>query len=205
MLEKCKTALLLTNVPSFAERYTLLAKSIGVKLYTEEEWNARYRVSNDVVILGAKYLERLNKAYYREAVVILHKGENPTPYMQMGIEKFIFDISNEYELLLAFFKRENIVLHSDSMELKELIKTSQAKIFCFGDYNFDFGKNMFFYKGRNIYFTNGQKKYLVEWLLNSYKDNKKRMILWNLRKKFGEDFLKDVNRFGTIKEEKDEQ
>ena len=47
-----------------------------------------------------------------------------------------------------------------------------------------------------IYLTNTIKKYLAQWLLNGKKDNSKRMILHNLRKKFGNDFLSDVDRFG---------
>ena len=49
------------------------------------------------------------------------------------------------------------------------------------------------------------KRYLAEWLLNGHKDNKKRMILCNLRKRFGADFLINVDRFGQLKGGKDEQ
>ena len=55
-----------------------------------------------------------------------------------------------------------------------------------------------------IYLTDSSKKYLAQWLLNGLKDNSKRMILCNLRKKFGKDFLSDIDRFGQLKGGKDE-
>ena len=60
--------------------------------------------------------------------------------------------------------------------------------FCIGDYDFQFDKNTFRYKGKSIYLCGSQKAYLASWLLNAHKDNSKRMILCNLRKKFGADF-----------------
>lgn len=58
---------------------------------------------------------------------------------------------------------------------------------------------IFFYKGKPIYLTSAHKKYLAEWLLTGNKDNSRRMILCNLRKKFGVDFLADIDRFGQPK------
>ena len=60
------------------------------------------------------------------------------------------------------------------------------------------------YKGKAIYVTKAQKRYLADWLLNGHKDNSKRVLLFELRKKFGNDFLREVDRHGQIKEEIDE-
>lgn len=203
MLIKCSKALLLSDVPSFVENYKALAEEIGVSLQVESEWNDRYRVTSEVVILGSKYLDTLNRSYYPEAVLILKEGESPAPYIKEGINRFIFNYKNNYELLCAFYKQERIVIHASSNDLKTIIKESDVLNYQFGDYNFMFDRNRFQYKGRPIYLSDSAKRYLAEWLLNGHKDNSKRMVLCNLRKKFGEGFLKDVDRFGQLKEEKE--
>ena len=170
MLVKCKSALLLSDVQSFALTFKAIADEAEVKLSIESSWNTRYRVSEDVVILGSKYLEFLNEAYYANAVLILKADESPYPYMQKGITRFIFDYHNKYGVWN----------------------------FQFGDYDFQFDKNRFIYRGKPLYFADSQKRYLAEWLLCGHKDNSKRMILCTMRKKFGKDFLADIDRYGQL-------
>ena len=204
MLVKCKRALLLSNVESFSNIYRRLAEEADVELTVESEWLEKQRVTQDVVILGSKYLPKLHKMYYPSAVLILKADEKPYQYIKEGITRFIYDYQNETELTMAFFKAEAITVHSGSLDLARIIKESQLSIFQAGAYDFRFDKDKYFYKGKPIYLANAQKRYLAEWLLNGHKDNKKRMLLCTLRKKFGADFLSDVNRFGALKEEKDE-
>ena len=201
MLEKCKTVLLLSDVESFSSMYHALARDVEVSMYIESEWNERYRVNAEKVICGSKYLSHLQRAYYGMTVLILKPGESPAPYIKEGITQFIFDHTNKYELIVALFKREKVIVHGASLELKHIIEDSATEQYKYGAYDFNFARNNFFYKGRPIYLQEAQKKYLAEWLLHGYKDNKKRMIVCNLRKKFGADFLKDVDRFGRLKEE----
>ena len=201
MLEKCKTVLLLSDVENFASMFRQLARAENVSLYTEAEWNVKYRVTAEKVICGSKYLPYLQKAYYGITVVILKAGEDPEQYMREGITQFIFDHTNQYELKTALFKQSKIIVHGASLDLKHIIEDSATEAFRCGDYDFNFARNNFLYKGRAIYLQEAQKRYLAEWLLHGYKDNKKRMIVCNLRKKFGADFLKDIDRFGRLKEE----
>ena len=200
MLRKIKKALLLSDVPSFTENYKALASDIGVDLTVEEEWNCKYRVGAETVILGSKYLQDLNSAYYPSAVLILKEGESPASYIKEGITRFIFDYKNSYELLCAFYKPEAIVIHASDMNLSDIIKDCVYTNFQFGDYDFKFDRNVFKYKGNPVYFTEAVKRYLAEWLLNGHKDNSKRTFLCNLRKRFGKEFLADVDRFGNLKE-----
>lgn len=204
MLVKCKTALLLSDVESFSKAYEMIAEEIDVELKVESDWSERYRLTEDIVILGSKYLDKLNPMYYPNAVLILKSGENPYFFMQKGIARFIFDYQNKYELFTALFKAEPITVHSAHLPLEEIIKDSSVWNFTYGDYDFKFDKDKYFYKGKQLYLANAQKRYLAEWLLNGHKDNSKRMILCIMRKKFGQDFLADIDRFGRFKEEKDE-
>lgn len=205
MLKKVSKALLLSDVPSFVDNYKALASDVGVEISVEKEWNVKYRVSSDIIILGAKFLKDLNKAYYPEAVLILKEGESPASYIKEGITRFIFNYKNNYELLCAFYKPEAVVIHASAGELTDIIKECSIKSYQFAEYDFRFDKNKFFYKGKPIYLPESAKRYLAEWLLNGHKNNKKRMILCNLRKRFGADFLINVDRFGNIREVKDEQ
>lgn len=204
MLTKCETVLVISNQPAFFEPYRELAEKIGVRLFTEAEWSTKYRVKTDAVILGSKHLKELNEQYYSKAVVILSTNESPAPYIKRGIARFIFDYKNQYELIVALFREEPIVINNRARGVAEAVADSGAPSFCYGDYEFKFSKDVYLYKGRQIYLQPAQKKYLAEWLLIGNKDNKKRMILCNLRKKFGEKFLADVDRFGQPIGGKDE-
>ena len=203
MLIRCSSALLLSDVKSFSDSYKALAEEAGVSMIVEGEWNIKYRVSQDIVILGSKYLDKLNRAYYTNAVIILKKDESPAPYIAQGINHFIFDYTNVNELVFAFYRQEKVIVHSASADLKSLMQDCNIFNFQFGEYDFKFDRNKFMYKNKPIYFNDSAKRYLIEWLLNGHKDNKKRMILCNLRKKFGDEFLRDVDRFGMMKKKED--
>lgn len=192
MLMKCKSALLLSSVESFSRMYTQLANGIGVRLVTESEWNRLYRVNQDVIILGSKYLDKVNESYYANAVLMLKSSEHPEDFIGKGIKRFIFDYQNANELRLALYKDITVA------------KSYTISRYTFGRYDFDFGEDSFKYEGRNIYLTPTEKAYIASWLLGGHKDNAKRGILCYARKRLGSDFLKDIDRFGRIKEEKDE-
>ena len=205
MLQKVSKALLISDVASFYNNYSALAEDIGVVLQVEPDWNEKYRVAADVIILGSKNIENLNKAYYPKAVLILKEGESPAPFIKKGVTRFIFNYKNKYELLTALFRAEPVVLHASDSDYAEIVKSSDVLSFCYGDYDFRFDKSQFRYKGKPIYITDSSKRYLAEWLLNGHKDNSKRMILCNLRKKLGSGFLSEIDRFGTVIGGKDEQ
>lgn len=205
MLEKVKSALLISDVTEFCNSYIALADDINVSLVVEETWNYKYRVSQDIVILGSKNIENLSTDYYKKAVVILKEGESPAPLIKLGIERFIFNYKNKYELLTALFKEKTVILHSTDSSYQQLLEDTKVLNFCVGDYDFKFDRCLFKYKGRNIYLSKGARRYLAEWLLNGHKDNSKRMMLCSLRKNFGADFLKDVDRFGQLKEKNNDR
>lgn len=199
MLVKCKSALLLSDVESFSMMYEAVAKEADVELKVEKEWSERYRLTQEVIILGSKYLNELNPMYYPNAVLILKSDESPYPFMQKGITRFIFNYQNKYELFTALFKAEPVTVHTQHLPLEEILKESTIWNFNYGDYDFKFDKDLYYYRGRQIYLANSHKRYLAEWLLNGHKDNSKRMILCIMRKKFGQSFLAEIDRYGRVK------
>lgn len=200
MLKKVKEVLLLTDVQAFADSFESITADLDINLKVEKVWCRIYRVTSDVVILGSKYLERLNEAYYENAVLILKEEENPYPYIQKGITRFIFDYQNRNELLYSLFKNEGIMIGSGAADYESLLRSCNTLKFSTGLYDFDFALDTFKYRGKPIYLTKAAKKYLAEWLLKGHKDNSKRIYLHNLRKGLGEDFLKDIDRFGQVRE-----
>lgn len=205
MLYKVRKALLLTDVPSFAHAYKKAAQEAGVLLTVESEWKPLYRITGEVVIAGSKYLDSINPAYYSATVLILKENESFIPYIEKGINRFIFNYQNKNELISAFYAAEKTVIHATSKDLEQVIKDSETTRYALGDYDFNFVTNKFKYRGKAIYLPESHKKFLAEWLLNGHKDNSRRMIVCNLRKKLGADFLKDIDRFGQLKGVKDEQ
>lgn len=205
MLIKSSTVLLLSDVPKFIESYEKVARAVNVRLNVEGRWNENYRIKEDMVIFGSKYLDNINKAYYVKSVLILRPEEDPEPYIKKGISRFIFDFRNKTELRTALYYPELKMMYGGTKQLQDIMKDTKSVLFEQGDYSFAFDRNIFMYRNRSIYLTSAQKEYLASWLLNGMKDNSRRIVLFNLRKKFGKDFLKDVDRFGQIKEEKNEQ
>lgn len=205
MLRICSDVLLLTDVENFASMYKQLAEECEVRMLVEEKWNSRYRVRQENIICGSKYLEDINVAYYPNIILILKSSENPNDFRKKGITRFIFNHKDTRELVYAFMKIEKTIVKSADNDFKSILKESTSIVYFQGDYEFHFDTNKFFWKGEQIYLSEANKKYLADWLLNGNKDNKKRMSLYLMRERLGKDFLRDVNRFGEIRKEKKDE
>lgn len=204
MLKKCNTVLLLSSSESFIKTYSELAADIGVEVHVEGSWNSHYRVSEQVIVCGSKYIDDINDMFIPNVVAILHSDENPAALIKKGINRFIFDFRNITELLVSMYVREKEYIKQDD-SVAEVLNDSPFLNYVEGNYNFNFKNDRYYYKGSGIYLSKGEKKYLAEWLLNGHKDNSKRQYLFNMRKKFGKEFLKDIDRFGKLKEKKHER
>lgn len=200
MLSTVSSVLLLTNVNSFAEEIRLLAEGCDIKLTVESEWKDSYRVKEDIILCGSKYLEKINRAYLPNIVLILKDTESPVTFIKEGVTRFIFNHKDHREFIYAFCKADKVFVKNASASVKEVLQKANATRFYTDIYDFNFSNNKFYYKGKGIYLTDCEKAYLAEWLLNGHKDNKNRMKLCIMRKKFGETFLQDVDRHGQVKE-----
>lgn len=203
MLQKVQSALLLTTAETFGNTVQFITTELGIDLQIEKEWGKQYKVSKEVILCSAKYLKDINEEYYKRVVVVLKPTDSIEELIEIGIERFVFNFENLQEIACAFFFPQNAVLYTHSKDLLEIVQNSCVTSFCKGDYRFDFLKDMYFYKGKEIYLKNYQKLYLAEWLLKHKKDNSRRNTLTVLRKTFGNVFLKDVDRMGKFKGEED--
>ena len=205
MLRKCSRALLLTDVENFGLMYKQIAEECDVSMRIEAEWNSNYRVTEEVIICGSKYLDDINVAYYPNVVLILKSSQKTYEFINKGITRFIFNHEDARELVYACMKADKVYVKEATKELKEITRESSTMKYIAGDYEFHFDTGKFKWKGRGIYLTKQTINYLAEWLLNGHKDNSRRLLLFNVRKKLGKEFLSDIDRFGELKEKKDEQ
>lgn len=198
MLKVCSSALVLSGVPRFVSYVTEIAKDCGVEVETNESWNERYRLNNDIIICGSKYLSDINTQYYDRVRLVLKTTETVNTFVQMGITHFIFDYNNVRELAYSFYIDDQELL-SDSSNVSEVIMPIENKHFVMGKYNFNFDTDVYKYAGIGIYLYPMEKVYLAKWLLLGEKDNSKRITLFRLRKRFGKAFLEDIDRKGKWK------
>lgn len=197
MHKKCSNVLLLTTNDNFATFCSDIIHNYGVKTRIEYDWNTLYKVTEDVIICGSKYLKDINEAFYHKVVLILKDDEFPDTFLSKGIKRFIFDYKNSKEIFFALFIESKNIEREDMVA--QIINDANISLFDKGKYRFDFEKNLFWYKGNQIYLTESNKKYLALWLLQGKKDNNKRALLYEMRKRLGKDFLSDVDRFGNIR------
>ena len=202
MLRRCCSVLLLCTDDPLIERYKALGTDLSIVIRSERHWHNTFRVSEDNIVCEPAFLPLVNEKFY-DRVTLLLIGKTPAPYIKMGIEHFVFDRDNDFELICSMFTSRKIVTRK--AKSFEILNYCDNKVFCTLDYKFDFERGVFKYKEKPIYLADHEKKFLVEWLLMGHKDNAKRMMLCNMRKRYGSDFLKEINRYGKIKEEKENE
>lgn len=199
MLKTCSSAFLLTNSLSIEKEYRTIAKACEVDLVVENDWNERYRIVQDCIITDSTLLSKINKSYYNNVSLVLKDKETFLPYRDK-ISHFIFNSEDARELMFAFLIKP-AKIDKQLFGINEIIEKANTTVYKHGDYDFQFEKDRFLYKGRAIYLTLAQKKFLAEWLLNGKKDNTKRMYICTMRKGMGKAFLSDIDIVGTYKGE----
>lgn len=200
MLKICSKALLLSNVPSFVKYISDISADLGIELDTADVWNINYRLNAEVIICGSKYIPYINVVDYDKVRLILKTNETVAEFIEMGITHFIFDYNNTKEVAFSFFFDAE-EKQTDEMTVTDIINKTKISRFTKGKYDFNFLTNTFKYDGVGIYLRESEKIYIAKWLFLNIKENSKRILLFNMRKKFGKDFMQDIDRLGKIKEE----
>jgi hypothetical protein len=72
---------------------------------------------------------------------------------------------------------------------EKLVKDNGVKGWRYSGYEFFFDDRVYFWKGREIYFTAGEELFLYRWLVLRKYAEQQNYYLKNLRRKFGKDFL----------------
>ena len=202
MLDTCKTLLLLTDSEELAKRYEEVAFKCNVLLRWEKGWTKQYRLSSDVIVCTSEYAEMIAEEYRVKTVLVLGKDEKIGKW-RWKFDRYVFNAEDENEIVYSMLrikpsKRE---VKASSPDLPTVLRDCGETKYEEGDYYFDFTHDIFKYKGTRIYLSKGNKLILARWLFLSYKDNNTRTQVCVLRKKFGKDFLSDINAKGEMKNE----
>ena len=195
MLISNKTALLLSKDTDFISRYETVAQMCNVELTVRSEWNERYRISQDVIIAEGE-LASLVASEYKNRLVLVFSGS--IAEMRAKADRFIFNKENLQELIYAFLKIDNSVKVKDTRSVTSIVIASGRSIFKESDYDFDFASSVYKYKGIEIYVSEAQRVLLAKWLLLGEKNHCLSSQLYLMRKKFGKDFLSDINKYGEL-------
>lgn len=170
--------------------------SFSIILDIEREWNVNYIARQSVIITDTSMISLINEELLPRTTLVLKETDNFTEYMNK-VYNYIFDMNDERQLIRAL-----LTDRVDNITTQDIIRSHAT--YNKGDYNFNFSVEKFNYKKRGIYLTKGQQKFLYAWLILANKDTSGRKHLCVMRKKFGKDFLADVDKKGNIKEEKEE-
>lgn len=198
MLKTCSSALLLSGAPNFIQYIRDIANDIGVELTVADEWNKNYRLNEEIIICGSRYLSDISVRDYDKVRLILKTDETVSKFIELGITHFIFDYNNMRELAFSFYTDD---AQKKSLSMNDITMNTDKRHFVRGKYDFNFSTDSFKYDGVGIYLRNSEKIYLAQWLLLKNKDNSKRVMLYRLRQRFGESFLSEIDRYGNVKGE----
>ncbi len=197
MLRICSNVLLLSGVSSFVNYVTEIANDIDTEIEVANTWSINYRVNADVIICGSKYIDCIGKEDYGKVRLVLKKEETVMTFIRKGITHFIFDYTDKREVAFSMFIDKDDKLKEDKVSLSDIISEAHVSLFHNDRYYFNFTSGTFKYQDVGIYLRKSEKEYLAKWVLMGNKDNSKRILLCKMRKRFGKDFMKDVDRKGN--------
>ena len=112
-------------------------------------------------------------------VLILEEGESVQPFMD-SFESFIFDAKDKRQLGYALYAKETGV-----------IEPVKEKLVVYKDCEFDFEKDVYLYKGVDIYLTRAEKKLIKELQVKRARNSTERAVLFRARKRHGKDFFQE--------------
>lgn len=189
MLSACNSILLLTKSKSFVEYIKDIADKCEVKVHSRDEWNPLYRVTEDKILCSSEWKDLINENNIKKTVILLKEGESFVKAKNKGFEQFVFNVKDERQIMYAFLTVKQV---------KKAVNISVGN-FVDKDYRFDFTENCFYYKNMGIYLSETERNYIGNWLLKGFKDNNKRHLLFNLRKRYGKEFLSEYDFKGQRK------
>lgn len=200
MLKTCRSFLLLTEDKRLQNVYEAVARNSEIRIKIMEKWDVMNRSTEDVIICDSYFADMLNEDYWFKTVVVLKQGESFVPYRKR-FDRFVFDRENKNEIAYSLVKIKLDVKRevAELTTVGSIINECGTSVYSCGDYFFDFGNGVYKYKGNGIYLTEGNKIALAKWLLLHKKNSSTRTQAYQMRRKFGNDFLLDVNIKGGIK------
>lgn len=192
MLRICSSALVTGCSADLTNRLRIQMAKHSIIPEVRKDWIQLSKTDAERLVSTTQRFSDINPRYYPITVLCVDKGTDITPYLEKGVVHFITDVEDEIQFLQAMY----VSYEAKSERIRFLQDYVQ------GDYRFLFTRDEFYYKGEGIYLLPNEKRYLYDWLIFREKDNKRRIALFTIRKRLEDKtFLKDVDRFGGLKNE----
>lgn len=109
-----------------------------------------------------------------------------------GFHRFITQESQDMEFKLALYqpiKRLRLSPDEMMMEIEEICRVHGCYVYQDKDYNMDFKRHVFEYRGKSIYLPLSAQRYCANLMIAGHKDNFNRSIISKVRKYAGQGFL----------------
>lgn len=198
MLKSCNKILLISEDESLIQKYETLAPMCNVELTVRREWNIKFRTPHELIIADGKMIDTVAYEYRSKTIMVLNKNERFFDAKSKA-DRFVFDRDNLQELMYSFCAVTVPTPLKDIKSLASIIHDANCGVYKRGEYDFDFSNDLYSYRGKRIYLTNQQRISLAKWLLLGVREKVDYTHLCHLRKKFGDAFMRGVNKYGEIR------
>lgn len=146
----------------------------------------------DLVITTAGAGADITQEYCNKVVMIADEEDNN--YLDYCSR--YRNVANEDNLLPCLYveKTCKTKIFKKDVTLPQILEGLPCCKVVVGDYDFDFARGEYFYKGEGIYIPMMFQKFLAMWLLRGQRDATRRAVVYKLQQKFGKDFLREFDK-----------
>lgn len=197
MLKKCSNVLVCSDSEYLKSRYEEIAERLGITISTR--YNNTYVHNYERIITDSGSLAQIPVCYSDRICIVLHADEDFIP-LSRDVTSFVFCLQDDREVERSLYRILDDCPGYVSLSLTEEIDGVANPVFTDGRCTLDFGHGIYTYNEERISISPAQSVYLARWLLHGKKDSSKRKHLFDLRLKYGKDFLADVDRRGFVTE-----
>lgn len=190
MYRICSSALITGCSPSLLADLQIQMAKHNIAVEIRKDWIQLSKTEAERLVCTPAVFSDINPKYYPITVMCVNSDTDITPFLKLGIMRFITNVNDEIQFEQAMF------VEYEAKQERKRFQVDYVK----GNYRFLFTRDEFYYKGEGIYLLPSEKRYLYDWLVYKDKDNSKRIALFAIRKRLEDkSFLKDVDRFGGLK------
>lgn len=199
MLKKYSNVLVCSDSEYLKSRYEEVAERLGVTINTR--YNSVYVHNYERIIADSESVGMIPVCYMDKVCIVLRSGEDFLP-LSRNVTSFVFCLQDDREVERSLYRVLDDCPEYSDISLTEEIEGVANPVFTTDRCKLDFAHGVYTYDDERISISPAQSIYLARWLLHGKKDASKRKHLFDLRQKYGKDFLANVDRYGFVTERK---
>lgn len=191
MIYRAKTVLIISEDVAFVDRCVRVCKDNGMQPTVHDEWNIANKIAHGVVLCDWTRAGSIHSDYAKKTVIVLDDGHSYKGYCR-EFGTFIFDRKNEDEIEHALlFHYGEPCIPKDKCSVSAIVQMAGRSEFCGFDCDFDFAQGRYVYAGKQVYFTEAQKRALARFLLLGENSTYTRVNICRIRRAVGKAFLRE--------------